>query len=250
MKWLGWVALGVCLVAGAVRGEEPVEVDGLVRVALKESLVVCFAASEGALPEDVCDELWAWSVALQEGGFDVVARDVAETMVATMPMAGMEGRHGWYVERLRHLPESPTWANVLAWTLLEQTGDAEGALKLLGRQPLGGVLAWDTLAWAQYKAGRTVDAMHTILKTLELALEVGEAEEPIFFDHAGDILYANGHYREAYRCWAQGERVATWLIRNGHVSEEDLLGEDEYSVAHSRRKRSAVKKLHPEAFAQ
>ncbi len=245
MKRLGVLAFIVmgCLGTPAVAQE-----DGLLRETIEATFVGAFSAAH-ITPERLSKEFIAWAEATQAAGYDTLAKSLCMTAIMVGHQADMHVSTEVYAQMYERFPEVEALPNIVAWTRLEQRGDAEGALEILKGREERSVAEWDTLAWAQFKVGRKVDAMQTVLSTVRLAREE-EVSEPTLFDHAGDILYANGHYREAYHLWRQGERAAKSLIYLQQATEAELWGNYNYTIEHSKRKRSAVKKLHPEAFAE
>ncbi len=180
----------------------------------------------------------AWAEEADAAGYDAFAASTRQIGLLTAYSLDLRVNIKWLEALYRQTPDQPLLRNALAWDLIDQKGDPEAALALLRGRDARPIYEWDTLAWAQYKAGRKVEAMHTILFAVRLARQK-RIHHPVLYDHAGDIFYANGHSIEAVKMWRESERVFL-------LSDEDPLHlkcSQNYTPAHSVRKRAAVRKL-------
>lgn len=108
-----------------------------------------------------------------------------------------------YLEALRAHPDNLTLRNAAAWMLLLSSKEqAPVALALMAPIPLAEhtPATLDTLAIAQLRCGQKVEALQTYLRVLD-GLTEDDPALCAYYDHFGDILYANGQCREALTAW-------------------------------------------------
>ncbi len=241
-----WVIILVAV--GFISPSLKAQDDTIIRAALLDVFEGIFA--EKAIQQQACvEEFLLWAEAARAAGYTEAAMDFCTAAFTALYQQDRLARVEWYLKCYETFPEHAKTPNAAAWMLLLQRGDAEGALEILRGRENRSSEEMDTLAWAQFKAGHKVDAMQTIFMALRKAREEDSAQWMVF-DHAGDILYVNGHYREAYLCWERGARLARAVINEGLGTEEVLFGFECYTIAFARKKCAAVRRMHPEAFAE
>lgn len=103
---------------------------------------------------------------------------------------------------LRDNPNHSKAMNYIGYTLAEESRDLERAMRLLTRavelEP-GADYIWDSLAWAQFKAGNTDDAWDSIVK----ATELNNTTDPTIWEHYADIALARGDKAAAQKGYAR-----------------------------------------------
>ena len=97
---------------------------------------------------------------------------------------------------LQKAPEHYQALNYVGYTLAEQNRDLPRALRLLGKAvelSPDSAYIWDSLAWAQFRAGDVAGAW----KSIRRAVDLDKNAEPAVWEHYGDIAAALGHKAEA-----------------------------------------------------
>lgn len=134
-------------------------------------------------------------------------------------------------------PANDLIRNDLAWTILVSGGDPQAALALMRGNRRWEGASLDTLAYAQLRCGLPAEALQTMLDVFAMEERPG----PLYFDHLGDILCANGFPDEALRAWGRARSLYRCFLEAGGDPGEALS--EGYDDAQTRRKRTALKVL-------
>jgi len=115
----------------------------------------------------------------------------------TLDLAGRKAEAFTLMEALiAELPDYYQALNYIGYSLAEQKRELPRALELLTRaDELSPDTAFilDSLAWAQHQSGSTNDAWKTILRAVKLE----DGQDPVIWEHYGDIAAALGKAAEA-----------------------------------------------------
>ncbi|MGE4538764.1 MAG: tetratricopeptide repeat protein [Desulfovibrio sp.] len=132
-----------------------------------------------ASPDDL-DLLYRYGVALEKLKRRSEAKAVMEKIVAKDPV-------------------NPDALNYLGYSLAEEGRDLDKAIDMirlaLSKEP-DNPFFLDSLAWAQFKLGRTEEALATIRSAA-----VPRVKDAIVWEHYGDIAAASGHKAEAQKAY-------------------------------------------------
>lgn len=112
-------------------------------------------------------------------------------------------------ELLREDPNDPGIANDLGYLLVDLGRDLEEGERLvrkaieLDRMAMGEEnpeksSIVDSLGWVHFRRGRLKEAREELKRALELP---GGQDQPVIFEHLGDVEWALGHPEEARKCW-------------------------------------------------
>lgn len=150
-----------------------------------------------------------------------------------------------YLDALRAHPDNLLLRNAAAWTLLLSSKEQTNvALALMAPIPLSEhtPATLDTLAIAQLRCGQKVEALQTYLRVLDRLTE----DDPAlcaYYDHFGDILYANGQCREALTAWLRSALLFKEYCDAGNDPTPLLI---EYDPAGPHAKARALRVIRPD----
>ena len=100
----------------------------------------------------------------------------------------------------------------------------------------------DTLAIAQLRSGQKVEALQTYLRVLD-GLTEDDPALCAYYDHFGDILYANGQCREALTAWLRSALLFKAYCDAGNDPTPLLI---EYDPAGPHAKARALRVIRPD----
>lgn len=150
-----------------------------------------------------------------------------------------------YLEALHAHPDNLALRNSAAWSLLLSSKEHNrDALALMAPIPLAEhtPATLDTLAIAQLRCGQKVEALQTYLRVLDRLTE----DDPAlcaYYDHFGDILYANGQCREALTAWLRSALLFKEYCDAGNDPTLLLI---EYDPAGPHAKARALRVIRPD----
>lgn len=179
-----------------------------------------------------------------EAGDDSLAEGFVDTAAACY------GRNRFaiperYLEALHAHPDNLALRNAAAWTLLLCSKEhAPVALALMAPVPLAEhtPATLDTLAIAQLRCGQKVEALQTYLRVLD-GLTEDDPALCAYYDHFGDILYANGQCREALTAWLRSALLFKAYCDAGNDPTPLLI---EYDPAGPHAKARALRVIRPD----
>lgn len=106
-------------------------------------------------------------------------------------------------------PEHALALNYVGYTMAESGQNLPRALEMLLKAtelaPRTSFIL-DSLAWAQYKVGQFDEAWQTIQQAL-LYMQPGDPDDPVMWEHVGDIAKACGKNVEAAQAWQRAARL-------------------------------------------
>ena len=150
-----------------------------------------------------------------------------------------------YLEALHAHPDNLALRNSAAWSLLLSSKEHNrDALALMAPIPLAEhtPATLDTLAIAQLRCGQKVEALQTYLRVLD-GLTEDDPALCAYYDHFGDILYANGQCREALTAWLRSALLFKAYCDAGNDPTLLLI---EYDPAAPHAKIRALRLIHPD----
>lgn len=179
-----------------------------------------------------------------EAGDDALAEGFVDTAAACYGhnRSAIPAR---YLDALRAHPDNLGLRNAAAWALLlSAKGQAPAALALMAPIPLAEhtPATLDTLAIAQLRCGQKVEALQTYLRVLDRLTE----DDPAlcaYYDHFGDILYANGQCREALTAWLRSALLFKEYCDAGNDPTLLLI---DYDPAGTHAKARALRVIRPD----
>lgn len=179
---------------------------------------------------------------------EVGADDLADDLVDTAVLCYGNNRSAIperYLEALHAHPDNLALRNAAAWTLLLSSKEHnQAALALMAPIPLAEhtPATLDTLAIAQLRCGQKVEALQTYLRVLD-GLTEDDPALCAYYDHFGDILYANGQCREALTAWLRSALLFKAYCDAGNDPTPLLI---EYDPAGPHAKARALRVIRPD----